>query len=74
MKLALLIPAVLCFLVPAWLVLAYNTLISSRKGVPILIYQKVSGGAADEITIASGKPTIFSFRIKLNKGRRKLFC
>jgi len=65
MKLALLVPAVSCFLVLAWLVLANNTLISPRKGIPILIYQRVSGGAADGITIASGTPTIFFIQNKI---------
>ncbi|MCX6244484.1 MAG: polysaccharide deacetylase family protein [Bacteroidetes bacterium] len=50
-----LIPVVVSFLVLVWLILEYSIFIPVPKGIPILMYHKVSDGTLDGITISSEK-------------------
>ena len=51
----ILVPAVIFFLVVVWLILEYSILLPAPKGIPILMYHKVSDGAVDGITISVEK-------------------
>jgi peptidoglycan/xylan/chitin deacetylase (PgdA/CDA1 family) len=55
MMLYILVPAVLCFILLLWLILEYSILIPAPKGIPILMYHKVSDNACDGITIPAAK-------------------
>jgi peptidoglycan/xylan/chitin deacetylase (PgdA/CDA1 family) len=51
----LLVSLIIFILILVWLILEYNILIPTRKGLPILMYHKVSVGAIDGITISTEK-------------------
>jgi len=67
MMLYILVPAVIFLLVLLWLILEYGILIPSPKGIPILMYHKVSDGPADGITIAAEKLQRQFYYIKKNR-------
>jgi len=51
----ILVASVIFLLVLIWLILEYGILIPARKGLPILMYHKVSEGEVDGITISTEK-------------------
>jgi len=67
----LFIPVLICLLVLIWLVLEYGILIPGRKGLPILMYHKVSTGKEDGITISKEKLQR-QFEYILHKGYQTL--
>jgi peptidoglycan/xylan/chitin deacetylase (PgdA/CDA1 family) len=55
MMTSLFVALTIFILVLAWLILEYGILVPTRKGLPILMYHKVSEGNVDRLTISAEK-------------------